>query len=234
LIIFNTFIAYDDNFLMMVTLSSKYFFYLTVTLVTKTSSIGEMTITDDQIIINQILEGNTQGFSILVDRYKDLVFTLALRMLKQREEAEEVSQDVFIKVFRSLTKFKGDSKLSTWIYKIAYNSCLDALKKTKRKYQEISIDKFEGYEIESIDNAFEMLVKEEREETIKWCIQQLSGEDSSILTLFYFEELSLDEISKIIGLKPNNVKVKLHRARKRLAIIMKEKLEPEIITHYGK
>ncbi|MGC6431055.1 MAG: RNA polymerase sigma factor [Jejuia sp.] len=217
----------------MVTLSLKYFFDARVTALFKMSSIREMTIKDDQIIINQILEGNPQAFSLLVDRYKNLVFNLTLRMMKHQEEAEEVAQDVFIKVVKSLPKFKGDAKLSTWIYKIAYNACLDALKKSSRKYQEISIDKYEGYDISVIDNAFEKLAKEEREDAIKWCIQQLSSEDSSILSLYYFEELSLDEISKVIGLKPNNIKVKLHRARKRLAVVMKQRLEPEIIADYG-
>ena len=93
-----------------------------------------MTINNDQIIIDQILEGDTNAFSVLVDRYKDLVFTLAIRMVKNREEAEEVSQDTFIKVYKSLSKFKGNSKFSTWIYKVAYNTCLDRLKKIKREY----------------------------------------------------------------------------------------------------
>ncbi len=90
-----------------------------------------MTTDQETTIINQIIAGNTQAFAVLVDRYKDLVFTLAIRMLKHREEAEEVSQDTFIKVFKALPKFKGDSKLSTWVYKVAYNTCLDRIKKKK-------------------------------------------------------------------------------------------------------
>ena len=88
--------------------------------------------TNDEKIINQIIAGDSNAFSVLVDRYKDLVFTLSLKMLKNREEAEEVAQDTFIKVFKSLSKFKGDSKFSTWIYKVTYNSCLDRLKKNKK------------------------------------------------------------------------------------------------------
>lgn len=193
-----------------------------------------MTINNDQYIINQVIEGDTKAFSILVDRYKDLVFTLAIRMLKQREEAEEVSQDVFVKVFKSLHKFKGDSKLSTWIYKVTYNTCLDAIKKHKRKHIEVKIDKYDAYDIEVIDDAFEKLADDDRQKAVKSCVEALASEDSFILTLYYFEELSLDEIAKITALKANNVKVKLHRARKRLAVIMKQKLEPEMINHYGK
>ncbi|TBN03703.1 RNA polymerase sigma factor [Hyunsoonleella flava] len=193
-----------------------------------------MTINNDQHIINQILEGDVQAFSILVDRYKNLVFTLALRMLKHREDAEEISQDVFIKVYKSLYKFKGDSKLSTWIYKVTYNSCLDAIKRQKRKHQEVNIDKYDAYDIEVIDDALEKLVQIDRENAIKTCIEALASEDSFILTLYYYGELSLEEISKITGLKANNIKVKLHRARKRLAIIMKQRLEPQIMQYYGK
>ena len=71
--------------------------------------------------------------TVLVDRYKDFIYTLALRMLKNREEAEEVSQDTFIKMYKSLSKFKGDSKFSTWLYKVAYNNCLDRIKKNKKQ-----------------------------------------------------------------------------------------------------
>ena len=85
--------------------------------------------TNDQVYIEAILNGDANAFAVLVDRYKDLVFTLALRMMKHREEAEEAAQDTFIKAFKSLNKFKGDSKFSTWIYRVAYNTCLDRLKK---------------------------------------------------------------------------------------------------------
>ncbi len=91
-----------------------------------------MTTNDENILIAAIKNGDTRAYAQLVDRYKDLVYTLALRMLKHREEAEEVAQDTFIKVFKSLDKFKGDSKFSTWIYRVAYNTCLDTIKKNKK------------------------------------------------------------------------------------------------------
>ncbi len=117
----------------MVTTLSKYFFFSIVTKGSNLSSNNQMTTNQDQIIIDKILKGDTNAFAVLVDSYKDLVFTLALRMIKNREEAEEVSQDTFIKVFKSLDKFKGESKFSTWIYRVAYNTCLDRLKKIKRR-----------------------------------------------------------------------------------------------------
>jgi len=188
--------------------------------------------TNDQVYINKILNGDTNAFTVLVDRYKDLVFTLALRMVKNREEAEEVSQDTFIKVYNSLNRFKGDSKFSTWIYRVAYNTCLDRLKKNKRQEYTVAIDEYTEHQVKTLENALDALEEQEKQLAIKKCLEMLPSEDSFILTLYYFEELSLDEISKITGLKPNNVKVKLFRSRKKLATILKKHLEPEIIESY--
>jgi RNA polymerase sigma-70 factor (ECF subfamily) len=188
--------------------------------------------TNDQQLIEDILAGDSQSFSILVDRYKDLVFTLALRMVKHREEAEEVSQDTFIKVFRNLNKFKGDSKLSTWIYKVAYNTCLDRIKKHQREHHLVAIDEYTERHVKTLDNALDNLEREERKQAIQDCLQLLPSKDGALLTLFYFEELSLEEIASIVGLTANNVKVKLFRSRKKLTGILREKLEPEMIEHY--
>lgn len=191
-----------------------------------------MTTTNDQIIINQILEGDSNAFAVLVDRYKDLVFTLALRMIKNREEAEEVSQDTFIKVFKNLNKFKGKSKFSTWIYRVAYNTCLDRIKKLKREFNVVTIDEFTENQVKSLDNALDQIINDERKQDIQKCLQLLPSDDSFLLTLFYFEELSLEEISKVVGLTANNVKVKLFRSRKKLTTILREQLESEIIESY--
>lgn len=216
----------------MVTSFSKYFFSRDVTKGTLVSSKEEMTIKDDQYYISKVLEGDTSAFAVLVDRYKDLIFTLALRMIKNREEAEEVSQDTFIKVYKKLSKFKGDSKFSTWIYKVAYNTCLDRLKKLKRTQNTIAIDEFTEHKIKTLDNALEAMEISERKEIIRDCINMLPSEDGFLLTLYYFEEQSLEEIAKVVNLKTNNVKVKLFRSRKKLTAILRERLDPEIIESY--
>lgn len=191
-----------------------------------------MTTDQETDIINQIIGGDTQAFAVLVDCYKNLVFTLALRMLKNREEAEEVSQDTFIKIFKALPKFKGDSKLSTWVYKVAYNTSLDRIKKNSRHQNEVAIDSFTENQIKTLDNALEALETAEQQQTIQDCLQELSSKDSFLLTLFYFEELSLEEISQIVNMETNTVKVNIHRARKRLAVHLKQKLNPETIQRY--
>ncbi|NNK81968.1 MAG: sigma-70 family RNA polymerase sigma factor [Flavobacteriaceae bacterium] len=187
----------------------------------------------DQDIIIKIIDGDTNAFSVLVDRYKDLIFTLTLRMLKNREEAEEVAQDAFIKAFKSIDKYKGDSKFSTWLYRIAYNSSLDRIKKNTKFNNNVAIDEYSAHEVKTIENAYDALEQKERHETIKYCLNKLPSKDSFMLTLYYFDELSLEEISDVTGIKANNIKVKLFRARKKLATILKKELDNETIVSYG-
>lgn len=191
-----------------------------------------MSTISDQHYIDKILQGDTNAFAVLVDRYKNMIFSLALQMVKNREEAEEVSQDTFIKIYSSLSKFKGDSKFSTWAYKVAYNTCLDRLKKNKKEDLNISIDEFSSHLIKTMDNALSALEDKERKQTIQNCLNLLPREENFLLTLFYFEDQNLEEIGKIMGITANNVKVKLFRSRQKLAVILKKQLEPEIVQCY--
>ena len=191
-----------------------------------------MNANNDQDIIEAILSGDTKAFSVLINRYKDLVFTLAYRMLKNREEAEEVSQDTFIKVYKSLSTFKGDSKLSTWVYRIAYNKCLDTIKKNKKYSKNIEINEITFNKLDTIDNALDKMIVDEKHRLIRNCVNQLSANDSALITLFYFEELSLEDISKIVKIEANTIKVKLFRARKKLASILETQIQPQNSLNY--
>lgn len=182
--------------------------------------------------IAAIISGYPQEFSKLVDDYKDLVYTIALRMLKNREEAEEVAQDSFVKIFKSLKNFQGDSKLSTWIYRITYNTCLDRIKKYKKDQQTRQIEEVSGYHIAEMSDALDQMIQIEKSEMIKKCILKLPSTDAAILTLFYFEEQNLNELSSTLNISVNTAKVKLFRARKRLGGILKEQLKPETIKSY--
>ena len=191
-----------------------------------------MTYIDDQHYVDLVVKGDTTAFAVLVNRYKDIVFTLALKMVKDREEAEEASQDTFIKVYKSLAKFKGESKFSTWLYKIAYNTCLDRLKKNNRDQFVVAIDEYTVEQIESLNNTLDNIEEKERKQMIQDCLLLLPGEDSFLLALYYFEEQSVKEISKIIGITANHVKIRLYRSRKKLTAILREHLEPEISYYY--
>lgn len=189
---------------------------------------------NDQHYINLVIDGETNGFATLVDRYKTMVFSLSFKMLQHREEAEEAAQDTFIKIYKSLGRFNGDSKFSTWVYKITYNNCLDRLKKQKRNRTVVAINEFTEHEVKSLMNVLDTIEESERKQMIQDCLNLLPAEESFLLTLYYFNENSLKEISEIMGINDNNVKIKLYRSRKKLAGILKSKLEPEIINQYEK
>jgi len=184
--------------------------------------------------INKIVDGDTSAFAILVDRYKDLVFTLAYKMLKNREEAEEIAQDTFIKIYKSVGKFKGDSKFSTWVYKVTYNTCLDYLKKKKRGINITYIEDFDLQQLKTLDKISNAIDEKEKNQLIHDCLNVLPSEEAFLLTLFYFEQQSTDEIAKVMDTNANNIKIKLYRTRKKMALLLRQKMEPEIIAYYEK
>ena len=195
-----------------------------------------MTVVSDLEIVKQVLQNDKpyamHAYGLLVDRYKDMVFTLCLRMLKNKEDAEETAQDIFMKAYKSLSTFKGNSKFSTWIYKIAYNTSLDKLRSNKNKYITDTFDKINENKIISTENAFVALELKEQQKIIKKCLELLPGDDGFLLTLFYYDDLSVSELAATMGTNSNNVKIKLYRARKKLAELLRKKLETETIKSY--
>jgi len=176
----------------------------------------------DTDIISRVLKGDQQVFAQLVERYQNYVFTLVLRMIDSREDAEEVSQDIFIKAFRSLADFRGESKFSTWLYTIVRTSCITFLR--KKKLQTTSIDNEKTYiQVANQESSFRanQVEQKSRQAMVNDAIKMLSPDDAQVITLFYKAEQSLEEMGTILGMEPNTVKVKLHRARQRL----KEKME---------
>lgn len=180
----------------------------------------------DTEIINLVLNGQQNAYAGLVSRYQDYVFTLALRMLKSREDAEEVAQDVFVKAYRSLADFRGDSKFSTWLYTITNTTSISFLRKKKLETRTLENEKI--FEMaETLDASFKanQVEQKSRVNMVNEAIALLSIDDAEVLTLFYKAEQSLEEIGRILKLESNTVKVRLHRARARL----KQKLE----THFA-
>ena len=180
----------------------------------------------DDYYIEQTLSGNVNAFAFLVERYQRMVYTLVIRILKNNEEAEEISQDVFVKVYQKLESFKGDSKFSTWLYRIAYFTSLDELKKKKRTVSVDDIEQIPNSELGMVKDALSYIHDKQRKEIISDAIKKLKEDEQVILTLYYFEDQSLKEISKVVNLTIDNVKVKLFRSRKRLFSLLKHVIEP--------
>ena len=182
---------------------------------------------NDIYYIEKVKNGQTQYYSYIVEKYKDIVFSIALKVLKNLEDAEEMAQESFIKAYRSLHTFKGKAKFSSWLYRITYNNCISEIRRRKIHFTPID-------EVEVKDDAesfnIEGLPQENREKYIKIALDKLPEDEYTLILLYYFEEQSIEEISKITRLTESNAKVKLYRARKKLYTILNNMLKEEIYT----
>jgi RNA polymerase sigma-70 factor (ECF subfamily) len=193
----------------------------------------------DQYYIDRTLDGDTNAFSVLVTRYQDFVFTIAYRMMKSRADAEEVAQDAFLKSFQSLSSYRGESKFSSWLYQIVYRKALDRLRSNKKMrsvelIEEMTEDTTNDDWRMIDEDALHFLEEEEKKRIIQECLMSLKELDSAIITFYYFEELSVREIAEITELSPDNIKIRLHRSRKRLFTLLEQYIYPEISNNNGK
>jgi RNA polymerase sigma-70 factor (ECF subfamily) len=189
-----------------------------------------MTQPKDQIYIDKVLDGDTSSYSYFVEEYKDMAYTVALKIVRNTEDAEEVAQDSFIKAFQQLKTFQGKSKFSTWLYTIVYRT---AISKTRKKKIEITnIDEYviDNYSTDTSFSQIEELKHKEQQKYIKAAIDRLPELDAVLVTLFYINDNSLDEIEKITGYTKTNIKVRLFRARKKLYKSLEYFLKKELKT----
>jgi RNA polymerase sigma factor (sigma-70 family) len=177
---------------------------------------------NDNELISKVLSGDQQAYGSLVNRYQNYVFTLALRFTKNREDAEEVSQDIFIKAYRALADFRGASKFSTWLYTIVNTTCITFLRKKRMEVHSLDNEKvFEVADSQDSGMRANLVEQKSRISMVNNAIKMLSTDDAEVITLFYKGEQTLEEIAQILGIEANTAKVRLHRARTRL----KEKME---------
>lgn len=185
----------------------------------------------DEAIIGQVLNGNRNAYSLLVDKYKDRVFSLALGILHNRELAEEIAQDAFVKSFSSLKKFRKEASFSTWIYRITYNTAISETRKRKHIYKPVE-EQFENIvSLQADEISEEFDAKEAKHRLIEKAITELIPEEKLIMTLYYYEEKSVDQISKTTGLTVSNVKVKLFRLRNKLKELVENMNVTEITVY---
>ena len=186
-------------------------------------------ILSDEILIQQAIAGRQNAYGMLVKRYEQYVFTLALRFVKNREDADEVAQDCFLRAFRYLPDFRGDAKFTTWLYKIVYSTSLNHLRKANLDVVSLDDDSRPlQLPNQTAPDAGHVLEREDRNATLQRAIGQLSPDDAGIITLFYLYEHSLDEICQMMDLTMTNAKTKLCRARQRLKIILDDKFAGQL------
>jgi len=183
----------------------------------------------DGQLIDAVISGDQAAYRSLVERYQKYIFTITYNVLKNREEAEEAAQDVFIKVYRTLASFERKSKFTTWAYTIAYRTALDYHKKKKQHIR--SIDSEDSYlQIEDTKslNPDQSMHQADLKDKLKTAIKGLKPADASIITLFYLHEKSVQEVAQIMDLTVSNVKTKLHRLRESLRTKLEYQLKTEI------
>ena len=170
----------------------------------------------DATIIDQVMAGHKSLFAQLIDRYNAMAFTLAYRILDNREDAEEVVQDAFVKAYEHLGDFRQKSKFSTWLYRIVYNTAISHARIRRPSLQEMDDHAFQVPDNNPSDDTVYGFTQDEAGKLVRKMLKILPEEDRTILTLYYLNESGIDEIHTITGLSKSNIKVKLFRARKKI------------------
>lgn len=171
-------------------------------------------------IINEILNGKTELYEYFLGRYGQQVFVLVDRIVSCQEDAEELTQDVFLKAFQQLSSFKAESSFSTWIYRIATNLAISAVRKKRNDVLRLDDSVFANLSDTQVDEALED-DSEEQMERLQQAMNQLEADERALITLYYLEEKPLAEVAFILGMTEGNAKVKLHRIRKKLYVLIK-------------
>lgn len=179
-------------------------------------------------LLRQAIAGNQSAYAALVRRYDRMVYGLAFQMVGNHEDALEVTQDAFLKAFRFLSGYRGESRFSTWLYRIARTSAINYLRRAKREL--IALDAPESpvrrMAADSPD-GYQSVTATERSDMLRRAFKMLLPDDSSVLTLFYLKEQSLEEICEIMGWTMSNAKSRLCRARQRLRTVLTDHFADE-------
>lgn len=182
----------------------------------------------EEITLKKIAGGNLSACRYIVDKYKDYVYNIAFRICKNRNDAEEVAQDSFMKAFTHLGEFNFASKFSTWLYRIVFNTAIS--KTRKHKFFSIPVDEETGGEnsLFHLDSPLEQLALEDKKKIVMEAVERLPEDEILLINLYYHCDHTFNEISEITGLSVDNVKVKMFRIRKKILKWLKISLKDEI------
>jgi RNA polymerase sigma-70 factor (ECF subfamily) len=175
----------------------------------------------EKILIQKLREGDRKAFEEIVNHYKNMVFSISLKIVNNSFDAEEIAMDVFLKAFDKISSFNGDSGFSTWIYRIAYNMSISHVRKKKLELEDIDSH---GYRIqdESSKNPLELILQSEDSSKINKAFSRLDEIEQQLLTLSYLEKKKNKEVAQILNMSESNVKVKIHRIKIKLAGLLKQ------------
>lgn len=178
-------------------------------------------LSEDELIV-QLSEGDPQAFRELVEQNQDKVINTCFGFVRNKEDAEDVAQEVFIEIYQSIKGFRKDAKLSTWIYRISVNKSLDHIRKKKRKKrfaQLVFLDSTEGnevFDVPALDNPQKELEDSQRRKVLLYAINQLPKNQQTAISLSKFEKISNKNIAEILNLSVSAVEALIHRAKNNL------------------
>jgi len=189
----------------------------------------------DKEIIQKVLDGDVQAFAQLIDRHKAKAMTLAVRILKNREDAEEALQDSFVRMYRSLSSFEWKSSFSTWFYRIVYNTCATAVGKKNRIHAlSIDVEDEDGLKTEITSDELQPDIRLESDEFSKIVndeVEKLPVVYGSTFTLFVIQDMSYEEIVQVTGLPLGTVKARLFRARAMLREAIVKRMDHTLVAN---
>ena len=171
----------------------------------------------EKLAIDKAITGDESALRYLLEKHKAFAFTIAIRIVKNREDAEEIIQDSFVKAFKALRSFKQSGKFSTWLYKIIYNTALTSVRKRKIPLDSKDVHSEDKLVVpDNYSNGFSKMKNDDQEKYLKMALTSLDETDQLMITLCYNCELSISEVTDITGWKGTTIKTRLHRARKKL------------------
>jgi RNA polymerase sigma factor (sigma-70 family) len=184
-----------------------------------------ITVQEENALIDRILAGERQLYAQLVDKYKSYAFSIAYKIVENKPEAEEAAQDGFIKAFHYLKGFNRQAKFSTWLYRIVFNTAVSYRRKNRQLFQDV-----ENVHLEYDEQADTQSEKEDQQVFLAQAMNKLNDADRLAIQLYYMKELSLEEVAEMMGQNMNTIKVRVHRARQRLADELQKILKKEALT----
>ena len=177
---------------------------------------------NEKELIERITRGETELFAHIAEHYAQAVHTLVVRIVGSREDAEEVTQDVFVRVFEHLRLFNFKSSFSTWLYRIAYNLAISFSRHRRQTFYAIDESRLRKVSDDEVEQMETTADNEQQIEALARAIELLEAEERALITLFYYEERSVAECAEIMAQSENNIKVRLHRIRKKLYILLQD------------
>ncbi len=179
-------------------------------------------------MVEKAIGGDLSAYGQLINQHQEMAFAIALRIVRLREDAEEITQDAFVKAWKNRHRYRGTAKFSTWLYRIVYNTAISKTRKVQLYSSEMDDEAIGQINFTSVQESMGQLAETERKQYLNEALNNLLPDDALVLNLFYLAENTVEEVGVITGWSQNNVKVRLHRARKRMYKALENILSSEV------